>query len=178
MLLADPQAILDRARLLDIDVAIEHLSEPTQAIAAFSRALPVLPLALAETVKAGQPSTANATATVASITQAVELVVAGRCAAVVTNPIAKHVLYVAARFATRGIRNSLRSPCSESGSPETSHPVMMLWRRAICGSSPSRSTFRSRRFPRALSTDLIIETARITRLRRSRSDFGIAEPSA
>ena len=66
---------------------------PAEASAAFERALPVVPLELAVTAAPGKPDASSAPAAIASIRRAVADVLAGRAAAMVTNPVAKNVLY-------------------------------------------------------------------------------------
>jgi 4-hydroxythreonine-4-phosphate dehydrogenase len=69
------------------------ISTPEEAIGLMSKALPVLPVPLAGPVKAGQPDTQNAPATIRAIEIAVDMTLSGKAGAVVTNPIAKSVLY-------------------------------------------------------------------------------------
>ena len=81
-----------RARRLGLDVPLAVVT-PAEASAAFARALPVVPLGLSVTAAPGKPDASSAPAAIASIRRAVADVLAGRAAAVVTNPIAKNVLY-------------------------------------------------------------------------------------
>ena len=66
---------------------------PAQAATAFERALPVVPLDLPITAAPGKPDATSAPAAIASIRRAVADVMAGHAAAIVTNPVAKNVLY-------------------------------------------------------------------------------------
>lgn len=86
-------AIDDPDRLSAYDVPIRIVNTAAEAVAVFPHALPVLPERLATPSVAGRPDGANAAAVIASIERAVRLVQAGEAAAVVTNPIAKSVLY-------------------------------------------------------------------------------------
>ena len=70
-------------------------TDPAGAGAAFSKGLPVVPLTNAVEDAPGQPSATNAAATIELIQRAVEAVRQGEARAVVTNPIAKAMLYQA-----------------------------------------------------------------------------------
>ena len=73
----------------------------------------------------GQPDASSAPAAIASIRRAVADVMAGRAAAVVTNPVAKNVLYRSG-FAEPGHTEFLAKLAAEAtGKPV--QPVMMLW---------------------------------------------------
>jgi 4-hydroxythreonine-4-phosphate dehydrogenase len=88
-------AIDDPARLAAYSVPVREVFSAAEAGGVFAEALPVLAERLAVPSVPGQPDAANATAVIASIERAVRLVQAGDAAAVVTNPIAKSVLYQA-----------------------------------------------------------------------------------
>jgi 4-hydroxythreonine-4-phosphate dehydrogenase len=99
-LLADPDLLRRRATLLGLDVTIaECAAEQTPDV--FGRALPVVPLRNRARGTPGQPDPTDATATVEAIERAVDFLREGRARAMVTNPIAKSVLY-AAGFAHPG----------------------------------------------------------------------------
>ena len=112
-------ALDDPARLMAFGIPVQAVDGVAGAHAAFPHALPVLPISLAQPPTPGQPDSANAAATIASIERAVRLVQAGEASAVVTNPIAKHVLY-AAGFPHPGHTEFLGAL---TGAPT---PVMML----------------------------------------------------
>ena len=88
---ADPDYLARAARDLRFDVAIQRC-DAAEVAAIFKRALPVIDLGIAVDAKPGEPSVANAGAVISSITRTVDLVKQGACSAVVTSPIAKHVL--------------------------------------------------------------------------------------
>ena len=90
----------------------------------FGEALPVLALTLEVAVVPGRPDTGNARAVIASIERAVRLVQAGEARAVVTNPIAKCVLY-GAGFAFPGHTEFLGALTG------CARPVMMLVNRYL-----------------------------------------------
>ncbi|MBB3948048.1 4-hydroxythreonine-4-phosphate dehydrogenase [Rhizobium skierniewicense] len=94
ILVGDPDVIAARAHLLGHDIHVQAC-EPEQAPSLFSTALPVLPIPVGFEVQIGQPHVGTALATIKSIETAVALTVEKRTSAVVTNPIAKSVLYEA-----------------------------------------------------------------------------------
>src|ERR1700709_2124430 len=81
-----------RASLLGFDVKLKDV-RAEDAVAAFPEALPVVATGHAATAQPGQPDASSANAATGSIRHAVSDVIAGRAAAIVTNPIAKSVLY-------------------------------------------------------------------------------------
>ena len=90
--LGDPHSWRGARELLGLDVPIEVVA-PAAASAAFATALPVVDLSIAVTAAPGRPDLSSARAAIAAIRAAVADVIAGRAAAVVTNPVAKTVLY-------------------------------------------------------------------------------------
>lgn len=115
----------------------------------------------------GRPDRANAAAVIRSIERGVELVRAGECAALVTNPIAKKVL-IDDGFGFPGHTEFLGHL---TGAPRA---VMML---AVEGLRVVPVTVHTplASVPGLLTEDLIVETARITAAALAR-DFGIASP--
>ncbi len=123
-LIGEPDFLRERARVLGLDVPLATVA-PAQAAAAFERALPVVPLGLPITAAPGKPDASSAPAAIASIRRAVADVLAGEAAALVTNPVAKNVLYRSG-FAEPGHTEFLARLAAEAtGKPV--HPVMMLW---------------------------------------------------
>jgi 4-hydroxythreonine-4-phosphate dehydrogenase len=98
-----------RAARLGLDVPIA-IATPTSAASAFATALPVVDLELAVTAEPGRPDQSSAPAAIASIRRAVADVMAGAAAAVVTNPVAKNVLYDSG-FAEPGHTEFLATLC-------------------------------------------------------------------
>ena len=97
---------------------------------------------------------------------------AGRAHAVVTNPVAKAVLYRTG-FAEPGHTEYLARLAQEH-TGRAAHPVMMLWSPELAV-VPVTIHLPLRDVPRALTTDLIVETGRIV-ARDLRERFGIARP--
>ncbi len=89
----DPARLEQIGRRMGLDAPIRVIGTPADAPGVFSRALPVLEIALAAEAVPGQPDPANAKAVLAAIETAVRLVMAGEASAVVTNPIHKQTLY-------------------------------------------------------------------------------------
>ena len=92
-IIAGDRRFLDgRARHLGLQVPTASVA-PAEAAGAFASALPVVDTGIAATAEPGRPDDTSAPAAIASIRHAVDDVRAGRASAVVTNPIAKSVLY-------------------------------------------------------------------------------------
>jgi 4-hydroxythreonine-4-phosphate dehydrogenase len=168
---ADPDFLARRARLLGLKVAI-RVVEPEGAAATFSSALPVV--ALRETVSGepGHPDATSAPAAIASIRRAVADVIAGRAHAVVTNPVAKAVLYRTG-FSEPGHTEFLARLAKEHTGREA-RAVMMLWSPELAV-VPVTIHLPVSEVPRRLTTELIVETGRIV-ARDLIERFGIARP--
>ena len=130
------------------------------------------PLGLPATAEPGQPDATSAPAAIASIDRAVADVIGGAAAAVVTNPVAKSVLYKAG-FADPGHTEYLaRLSFEQTGNP--AWPVMMLWSPEVAV-VPVTIHVPFKEVPERLTRDLIFETGRV--VARDLTDrFGIARP--
>ncbi|KAA5602217.1 4-hydroxythreonine-4-phosphate dehydrogenase PdxA [Blastochloris sulfoviridis] len=117
LLIGDPDLLAARARTLGLDVPVEPAT-PETAAATCPRALPVLATGHPATAQPGRPDASSAPAAIAAIETAVALVRAGRAAAVVTNPIAKAVMYQAG-FAFPGHTEFLAELAAGDGSSST-----------------------------------------------------------
>jgi 4-hydroxythreonine-4-phosphate dehydrogenase len=113
----------------------------------------------------------SAEAALASIRRAVRDVQMGHAAAVVTNPIAKSVLYRAG-FRHPGHTEFLAELAGTDG--KALQPVMMLW-SPLLAVVPVTIHLALREAIEQLSTELIVTTARIT-LASLKARFGIARP--
>ncbi|NNU45783.1 4-hydroxythreonine-4-phosphate dehydrogenase PdxA [Rhizobium sp. WYCCWR 11279] len=171
-LIGDPDVLALRARQLNLAVSIRETDEAGRAAGMFADALPVMTIPAGIEVVAGEPHAATAKGTIASIEKAVSLVIDGEALAVVTNPIAKAVLYEAG-FRFPGHTEFLADLAARAtGRPVT--PVMMLSGpklRAI----PVTIHIPVRDVPQALTGDLITETCRIAH-EDLRQRFGIEAP--
>jgi 4-hydroxythreonine-4-phosphate dehydrogenase len=168
--IADPR-VLDGARPpASLHHPLVMIASPDEAEAAFQRGLPVAPIT-SPIPKPGEPDPATATAVLDSIRLAVMHVQSGKAAAVVTNPIAKALLYRAG-FKHPGHTEFL-AELAASGAPPP-RPVMMLsgggLRVALATIHEPLSAV-----PGLLTTDLIADVGRIVHEALKR-DFGIAEP--
>ncbi|WBL81971.1 4-hydroxythreonine-4-phosphate dehydrogenase PdxA [Bradyrhizobium xenonodulans] len=169
-LLGDEAVIARRAKALGIDVRIASVS-PGEADAAFTDALPVVATGERATAVPGKPDASSAPAALASIRQAVADVREGRAGAVITNPIAKSVLYRAG-FRHPGHTEFLAELAADGG--RVPQPVMMLWspRLAVV---PVTIHLSLRDALAQLTSELIVSTVRIVAA-ELKSRFGIARP--
>jgi 4-hydroxythreonine-4-phosphate dehydrogenase len=156
-LVADPHHVALRAREIGIAVPVDTVT-PEEACARFDAALPVVPLAERATAKPGHPDESSAAVSLASIRRAVRDVVDGRAAAIVTNPIAKSVLYRAG-FTDPGHTEYLARLAREMMGV-AARPVMMLWCKDLAV-VPVTIHVPLRAVPELLTADLIVETGRI-----------------
>ena len=168
-LLADPSLIARRAARLALDVPIKVVA-PRAADAAFADALPIVDIGIAVTAEPGRPDSTSAPAALAAIDRAVADVRAGQAAALVTNPVAKSVLYQSG-FAEPGHTEYL-AKLAQSAAPL--HPVMMLWSPELAV-VPVTVHLPLRQVVEGLSTELIVRTGRIV-AQDLKARFGIARP--
>ena len=169
-LLSDPALVSARARRLGLDIPVET-AEWSDVAGIFPRALPVIPLGVSVPDQPGQPNPRTAAATIAAIDRAVEAVRAGHASAVVTNPIAKHVLYEVG-FSHPGHTEYLAHLAADGGAEP--RPVMMLWCEDLAV-VPVTIHVPLSHVPALLSVELIVETAQIV-ARDLKARFGIDRP--
>ncbi|MEA2767577.1 MAG: 4-hydroxythreonine-4-phosphate dehydrogenase [Acetobacteraceae bacterium] len=169
-LLGDCDLLRDRAKALGLDIKLADV-RVEQALATFADALPVVATGSAATARPGQPDGTSADAAIASIRRAVDDVVTGRAGAVVTNPIAKSVLYHGG-FHHPGHTEFLAELAAVGG--HAPQPVMMLWSPALAV-VPVTIHLPLREVIGRLSSELIVTTARIVAA-DLKSRFGIARP--
>ena len=170
-IVADPGFLRHRASRIGVDVAIATVT-PAAAAATFRSALPVVPLDIEVSAEPGRPDRSSAPAAVASIRRAVADVMAGAAAAVVTNPVAKNVLYNWG-FAEPGHTEFLARLVQEA-TGKSLRPVMMLWSPELAV-VPVTIHLPLREIFKQLSTDLIVETGRIV-ARDLAGRFALARP--
>jgi 4-hydroxythreonine-4-phosphate dehydrogenase len=169
-LLGDIDLFRDRAKTLGLTVPLAGV-RAEDSVAAFADALPVVATGKPATAKPGQPDYTSADAAITSIRQAVADVAAGRASAVVTNPIAKSVLYRAG-FPHPGHTEFLAELAASGG--HVPQPVMMLWSPALAV-VPVTIHLALREAITQLTGELIVSTARIVAA-GLKSGFGIARP--
>ncbi|WP_298272731.1 4-hydroxythreonine-4-phosphate dehydrogenase PdxA [uncultured Bradyrhizobium sp.] len=170
-LLGDPASLAERAKALGLAVEFAEVGAE-EACAAFAHALPVVVTGKLATARPGQPDATSADAALASIRQAVADVASGKASAVVTNPIAKNVLYRAG-FRHPGHTEFLAELAAARGGPAP-QPAMMLWSPALAV-VPVTIHVSVREALAQLSTDLIVSTARIV-VADMKARFGLAAP--
>ncbi|MEO1695120.1 MAG: 4-hydroxythreonine-4-phosphate dehydrogenase PdxA [Pseudomonadota bacterium] len=126
VLFGDAGALAARADALGLVVKIARVASPREATDVFATALPVIHTPFAAPVQAGAPDAANGLATIASIEAAVAAVMHAEARAVVTNPIAKHVLYDTG-FSYAGHTEFLHALSRDARPADTAEqPVMLL----------------------------------------------------
>ncbi|HZP69021.1 MAG TPA: 4-hydroxythreonine-4-phosphate dehydrogenase PdxA [Pseudolabrys sp.] len=170
-LVGDPGFIRTRARLLGHEINVRTVT-PAEAIETFQRALPIVPLDIKVTAAPGKPDASSAPAAIASIHRAVADVLAGHAAGIVTNPVAKNVLYRSG-FAEPGHTEFLATLTQEA-TGRSLRPVMMLWSPELVV-VPVTIHLPLKDVASRLTCNLIVETGRITAhdlIKR----FGIARP--
>ena len=169
-LLGDRELLSARAEALGLKVRLADV-RAEDAFDAFANALPVVSTGQRATARPGQPDSTSADAALASIRQAVGDVIAGRASAVVTNPIAKSVLYRAG-FRHPGHTEFLAELAAKDG--RMPQPVMMLWSPALAVVPVTIHVALSEAIAR-LSSDLIVTTVRIVAA-ALKTRFGLAKP--
>ena len=170
--LCDPDLLAERARFPSGSIARIARVEAEDAAACVKTALPVVPLDNPVWAEPGSLDPRNAQAVVEAITRAVDNVRDGLAAGIVTNPINKKALYDTG-FNYPGHTEFLGALSTTwTGIPTT--PVMMMAGpelRAV----PVTIHIPLKDVPHRLSSELIVETARIT-ASDLHSRFGIARP--
>lgn len=174
VLYADPAALRETAARLGAPCDIAELANLADAASAFPTHLPVRPVPLATRAVPGRPTSTNGAAVVQAINLATAAVIRGEAAAIVTNPIAKHVLYEAG-FTHPGHTEYLAALADRAFPGDAPHhPVMML----ACDELrvvPLTVHVPISMVPALVTAEALITTARITH-RALRRDFGFASP--
>jgi 4-hydroxythreonine-4-phosphate dehydrogenase len=169
--LGDPAHFARLSHSLGFDVPIASTTAE-DATSVFKEALPIVPLKASVIGRAGCPSPEDAGATVESIERAVAMVAEGSASAVVTNPIAKEVLY-AAGFRHPGHTEFLGELTLRHFGKGV-HPVMLLWSPELAV-VPATIHIPLTEVPARLTRDLLVETGCIVAKDMIRR-FGIAKP--
>jgi 4-hydroxythreonine-4-phosphate dehydrogenase len=169
--LGDASAFQERAHLLNLDVPCQEIETFDQVAGIFADALPVLPVRLASPVQPGAPNVSAVPAILASIERGVDLALSGEASAVVTNPIAKHVL-LQAGFPHPGHTDFLGEVALKRG--HQAHPVMMLSGAGL-RTVPVTVHIPLAVVPRTLTKQMIVDTAMTTASDLKRW-FGIVAP--
>jgi 4-hydroxythreonine-4-phosphate dehydrogenase len=169
--ISDPEFLARRCRRLDLEIAMTVV-EPQAAWSVFEGRLPVVSLDLPVTAEPGLPDASSAPFVIAAIRRAAEDVLANRAAAMVTNPVAKSVLYRNG-FAEPGHTEHLAKLVGTI-TGRTPQPVMMLWSPELAV-VPVTIHLPLRDVAGQLSVELLVTTGRIV-ARDLSERFGIRNP--
>jgi len=169
---ADKEALADRARALGLVVPVATVASPADAVDVFGTELPVLHAPLSVRAQAGLGDSANRHAIIAAIEAATSAVIRGEASAIVTNPIAKHVVR-GDDFPFPGHTEFLAA-LAERHFGRSYRPVMMLVSHEL-RVVPLTVHCALASVPSAITRGLIFETVRTTYAALKR-DFGIAAP--
>ncbi|MBB3770277.1 4-hydroxythreonine-4-phosphate dehydrogenase [Angulomicrobium tetraedrale] len=164
----DADVLRRRAARLGLRVPVRPCA-PEEAVRCFAEALPVVAAGPSATAEPGLPDATSGPAALAAIDAAVRLVQAGRAAAIVTNPIAKSVLY-ADGFTFPGHTEYL---AHLAGSPAR-QPVMMIWSPELAV-IPATIHIPVAEIARHFTRELLVDTGRIA-ARDLTERFGLARP--
>ncbi|HVX92091.1 MAG TPA: 4-hydroxythreonine-4-phosphate dehydrogenase PdxA [Xanthobacteraceae bacterium] len=170
-LLGDAAFVTRRAQRLGLPLPVSVV-DAEHAAAAFASSLPVVETGVQATAWPGHPDDSSAPAAIAAIRRAVADVLAGTASAVVTNPVAKNVLYRSG-FVEPGHTEFL-ARLAEEATGIAAHPVMMLWSPELAV-VPVTIHLPLAEVPQRLSAALVAETGRIV-ARDLAGRFGIARP--
>jgi 4-hydroxythreonine-4-phosphate dehydrogenase len=170
-LLSDRAFIARVAANLALEVEIEN-TDAAHASDVFSRALPIVDIGGDVAGVPGSPDPADARSTISSIERAVGCLAKGEARAVVTNPIAKSILYKA----------GFKHPGHTEFLAELAHrhyggdhrAVMMLWSQELA-TVPLTIHIALSDAPKRLTRELIVETGEIV-ARDLETRFRIQQP--
>jgi len=168
LVIDDPKRLTALATEMNLNINVAPIAAAADAHEMFADRLPVLDVGLSGTYVPGKPSPTSAKAVLGSIDRAVKLALAGEVAGIVTNPIQKSSLYDSG-FRFQGHTDYIAHLC-----PGSSTPVMMLASDTL-RVVPVTQHIPLAAVPGALTTDMIVETGRITAA-ALKIDFGIQAP--
>ncbi len=169
--IGDPALLAKRSKLINVDVPIAEC-EIAEASKLFSTALPVLNTGIQATAEPGQPDVTSARSTIAAIERAVSSVRANEASAIVTNPIAKSIMYEGG-FKFPGHTEYLAHLAAKNGG-KSPRPVMLIWCEEL-SVVPVTIHIPLKDVHKQLNSELIVETGRIV-ARDVERRFGIKRP--
>jgi len=169
--LGDPQFLARRASLLGLDVPVATV-DASKAAETFQTALPVVSIDRSITAQPGRPDASSAPAAIEAIRRGVADVLRGAATAIVTNPIAKNVLYQSG-FQEPGHTEYLATLVEEMNGLAV-QPVMLLWCPDLAV-VPVTIHLPLKEVPGALTIDLLVRTGCIV-ARDFKTRFGITRP--
>lgn len=168
-IIAPPMAL---ARVERAAHPFQIISDLSEARTCFADALPVLAID-GNAARAGEPDPAHADTITRSIQTAVSLCLSRDADGIVTNPIAKDVLYRAG-FTFPGHTEYLGALCEDAHAPYHPGPVMMLTAQDLrVGLATIHLSVRA--IPAALTSGIVMDAAR-TMIGALEQDFGIENP--
>lgn len=154
------------------DVKHRVIDDISEAATVFKDALPILPIT-GPVATPGEPNAENAAAIIESIERTVSLCLSSEASAVVTNPIAKHVLYESG-FRFPGHTEFLGHLAQSADAPYAKGPVMMLAAQNLrVGLVTVHMSLKDA--ASQISQESIMRNARVM-LGALKTDFGIAKP--
>ena len=154
------------------DIPHKVIDDIKDAPDVFGSALPILPIE-GDAPTAGQPHSKHAPAIIKSIERSVDFCLTGQADGVITNPIAKHVLYESG-FKFPGHTEFLGHLSQGYVPPYAAGPVMMLAAQNLrVGLATVHVPLKTA--AEQLTTERIINTARVI-LGALKTDFGIPQP--
>lgn len=163
-----PFFLIGDARHLPDSVSTVEIADPAETVDAAQHGLPLLPHPFAAPAVAGQPAPENAQGVIDVIARGVDLVRSGSASALCTGPIHKKALQDGAGFAFPGHTEFLAHLA------KVDRVVMML----ACDQLrvvPVTIHIALAEVPTALTSDLLVDTIRITNAALKR-DFGLETP--
>ena len=163
----------DAALLRAQGVAVQPVSAPGDAVAVFSRSIPILHQPLVVAAVPGRPDAANAGLVADWIEQAVNMALTGEVSGLVTAPIAKAPLY-AAGFRFPGHTEFIAELTADAPFSGTRGPVMMLTARDLRACLVTIHAPLAE-VPELVTADRVIRVARVVHESMKR-DFGIFAP--
>jgi 4-hydroxythreonine-4-phosphate dehydrogenase len=164
-LLADPDFVARRAAQVAPGLPT-CVVEPAAASQAFKEHLPIVDIGVRISAQPGRPDASSAPAALAAIRRA------GAARAIVTNPVAKNVLYQSG-FSEPGHTEYLARLAAETCGV-IARPVMMLWSPELAV-VPVTIHLPLREVIPSLTLELVTETGRIV-ANDLRARFGVARP--
>ena len=169
-----PFAVIGDAEVLAAQgVKVEPIFSPSEAVAVFGRAIPVLHAPAPAPVTPGQPAPRNAPAVADWIERAVDLVISGEGSGVVTAPIAKAPMY-ASGFRFPGHTEFIAELTADMPFSGTRGPVMMLTAKDLRACLVTIHVAIDQ-LPELVTADRVMRVARVVHESMKR-DFGIKAP--
>jgi 4-hydroxythreonine-4-phosphate dehydrogenase len=172
LIAAEPEHLAALAHRLRLAIPIEPIRAASEAAALFRRALPVLASQHSVAGEPGAPDPSDAAGTIASIESCVKLLQASEASAIVTNPIAKEVLYRAG-FRHPGHTEFL-GELARRLFGQKARAVMLLWTPELAV-VPATIHVALSAVPALLTRALLVETGLVV-TRDFTQRFGVEHP--